>query len=70
MKFVVCINNEGYKASLEKGKIYQVLEEKASVKAGLIRIIDESEEDYLYSEDMFVSIKVPKEVEKALIKSA
>ncbi len=56
-KFVLCIENKGYPASLEKWKVYPVLKEE-EVK-GYIRIIDESGEDYLYLKELFVSIEVP-----------
>lgn len=67
MKFVVCINNSDYEASLELGKIYQVKSDSNASKNNLIRIVDESGEGYLYSKDMFVSIKVPKKVEDVLL---
>lgn len=66
IKFVLCINNKGYKASLEKGKVYQLLQDKNSLIDDLIKIIDESGEDYLYSKDMFVPVEVPEIAIKAL----
>jgi hypothetical protein len=65
--FVICINNEGYQASLEKGKVYQIKEDKLAEKRDFVRIIDESEEDYLYPKELFVTINLPKEAEKALV---
>jgi hypothetical protein len=56
-KFVLCIENSDYQSSLEKWKIYPVIETRE--KKGFIRIIDESGEDYLYPEDFFVTIKIP-----------
>lgn len=67
MKFSVCINNQGYEASLEKGKIYQVRDDPKASGKNLIRVIDESGEGYLYSKDMFIPIKVPKKVEEVLL---
>ncbi len=67
MKFAVCINNIEYEASLEKGKIYQMIEDNTLLNKNLVRIIDESGEDYLYSSDMFEEIKVPKKIEEALL---
>jgi hypothetical protein len=49
---VVCVNNEGYRASLEKRKIYIALRDAGAEKHGLLRIVDESGEDYLYSKDL------------------
>ena len=62
-KFVVCIQNEGYPASLERHKIYRVLPDPDAEKHGDLRIVDESGEDYLYPADWFVPIRVPEEVE-------
>ena len=65
--FVVCIKNEGYPASLELRKIYEVLPGDSSAAEGkLIRVIDESGEDYLYPVDYFVPIELPQAVEEAL----
>ena len=63
--FVLCIDNEGYPASLEPRKVYQAVSDPASEKHGLLRVIDESGEDYLYPARLFVPIKVPQEAERA-----
>jgi hypothetical protein len=69
-EFVVCLNNEGYAASLERHKIYRVLPDSEAEKDGDIRIIDESGEDYLYPKDWFVMISVPDAVEASLLRTA
>ena len=56
-QFVVCINNEGYPASLELRKIYSLVADKTAGKSGLIRVVDESGEDYLYPAEYFIAIK-------------
>ncbi|MGB3299383.1 MAG: hypothetical protein WBA76_14025 [Phormidesmis sp.] len=66
-QFAVCLNNEGYAASLEVGKIYRVIDDKEAIEMGLIRIIDESGEDYAFSASRFYPISVPKPVEDVLI---
>ena len=63
-RFVVCIKNEGYPASLELRKIYQVIPDARAVEHEYIRIIDESGEDYLYPVDYFVPIELPQDVEE------
>jgi hypothetical protein len=68
--FVVCVDNSGYPASLELRKIYQRLRDPASAASGLIRVVDESGEDYLYPASMFVPISVPKAVEKVVVGAA
>ena len=66
-QFAVCIDNEGYKASLELGKLYRLLPDKEAQAHGLVRIVDESGEDYAYSANRFHSMKVPTEIERALL---
>jgi hypothetical protein len=50
---VVCVDNDGYSASLARGKLYVKLPDRAAAKHELARIIDESGEDYLYPEALF-----------------
>ena len=69
-KFVVCIDNTDYLASLELHKIYRVLPDDDAAADGDLRVIDESGEDYLYSADRFVPISVPEAVQKSLLKVA
>ncbi len=64
-KFVVCIQNKDYPASLETRKIYQVIPDANAAKHQMIRVIDESNEDYLYPSSYFVLIDLPKSVEEA-----
>ena len=65
-EYVVCVDNSGYAASLEKHKIYRVIDDTAACTAGDTRVIDESGEDYLYSSDRFIQISVSAELEAAL----
>ena len=67
MKFVICINNKGYEVSLERGKVYRVLKDEKAQEHKLIRVIDESGDDYLFPNEYFVPIKLPKEAEAALV---
>jgi hypothetical protein len=65
--FAVCLNNEGYKASLELGKLYRVIPDREAEANGLIRVIDESGEDYAFSLDRFHPVELPAAVERALL---
>jgi hypothetical protein len=69
-QFVVCVDNSGYEASLERNKIYLVLPDKDAEKDGDLRIVDESGEDYLFSADRFVAIDVPAAVKASLLKAS
>jgi hypothetical protein len=66
----VCIKNNGYEASLERGKVYRLIPDEEAVKRGYLRIVDESGDDYGYSADRFIPIDLPKPIEKALFKAA
>lgn len=57
--FVVCVNNGGYEVSLEPRKLYQILPDPEAAKHHQVRIIDESGEDYLYPEVLFVDAPLP-----------
>ncbi|HET6568788.1 MAG TPA: hypothetical protein VFG50_12550 [Rhodothermales bacterium] len=65
-KYAICINNDGYPASLERRKIYEVITDLEAASHGMLRIIDESGEDYLYSASHFVLTTLPESVERAL----
>jgi hypothetical protein len=65
-QFLVCINNRGYEASLERNKIYLAVRDEEADQAGDVRIVDESGEDYLYSRKRFVPIDVPATVKASI----
>jgi hypothetical protein len=66
-QLVVCIDNKGYEASLEKRKIYVTLPDAEAGKHGLLRIVDESADDYLYPKASFRPIALPQAVKKAVL---
>ena len=69
-QFVICINNKDYPASLIIRKFYEVLPDPIAERLGQLRIIDESGEDYLYPEQRFMMIDLPKEIEQCLAQVA
>ncbi len=69
-KFVICIENSGYPASLEKRKIYEVLPDSDAEKINHIRVIDESGEDYLYPASYFIDANLSKETQEAVARAA
>lgn len=60
-RFVVCVSNEGYEASLEPRKLYEVLPDSWAEEHGMLRVVDETGEDYLFEADRFVPIEVPEQ---------
>jgi hypothetical protein len=69
-QLVVCVKNDGYLASLEKRKIYVALRDTQADRHRLVRIIDESGDDYLYPKDLFRAIALPQAVKKAVLNAA
>lgn len=65
MHYVVCVSNKGYAASLDPLKLYRVLPDDDAAKHDLIRVIDESGEDYLYPRKYFRAIEVPQSIRRA-----
>lgn len=64
--YVICINNEGYEASLELRKLYAIVEDLVAASHGQLRVVDESGDDYLYPATLFVSIDLPRSVQEQL----
>ncbi len=66
-RFVVCIKNAGYPASLELHKIYRVLADADAARDGDVRVVDESGEDYLYPATWFAAVELPRRVKNSLL---
>ena len=56
---MICVDNRGYESSLERRKLYEVLTDRVAEKHHQIRVIDELDEDYLYSETFFAPVRLP-----------
>ena len=69
-QFVICIKNEDYPASLQLWKIYRVLPDEKGARHNMIRVIDESGEDYLFAASHFVPVKLPQAVKSAILATA
>lgn len=69
-RYVVCIENDGYLASLERRKHYEVVSDRRSESLGFVRVIDESGEDYLFPSTLFVRMSVPDAVRLAFVGSS
>jgi hypothetical protein len=65
--FVVCVNNEGYEASLELRKIYQAVPDPVAAKLRQVRVIDESGEDFLFPAAYFAPIELAPSVKRAVL---
>jgi len=64
--FAVCVNNKGYLASLEVGKLYRVIPDEEAERHGYLRVVDESGEDYAYSSERFFPLEIPTRLKRVL----
>ena len=68
MKFLVCVSREGFgdfsSADLTLGRLYAALEPEDA--KSMVRIIDDSGEDYLYPATLFETVEVSAAVAQRL----
>jgi hypothetical protein len=69
-RLVICLDNTGYEASLERRKIYVALPDARAHKLGQLRVIDESGEDYLYDKAGFREVSLPQSLRRAVLLAA
>jgi hypothetical protein len=69
-KFVICVKNDDYPASLEVRKVYCCIPDADADRHGQVRVVDESGEDYLYPQEYFVPVELPADVERTISGSA
>ena len=65
-QFAVCVDNTDYEASLIVRKIYEILPDEPAAKDDLLRVVDESGQDYLFHRSQFILVEFPAEVEQVL----
>ncbi|MBU1191272.1 MAG: hypothetical protein KKA36_05590 [Gammaproteobacteria bacterium] len=70
LRFAICIRNDDYQASLELRKVYPVLNDADAARHHMLRVIDESGEDYLYPDDFFMLVELPEAVRRAVMRAA
>ncbi len=65
-EWVICVRSEGYPAALEPRKLYAAIPDAQAAAEGLIRVIDESGEDYLYPRKYFRAVSLDDSTRRAL----
>jgi len=63
---MLCVKNKNHPASLEIRKVYKTVPDPSAAAHRLVRVIDESGEDYLYPKDYFVPLNLPSTVKRKL----
>ena len=66
MNLLICVDNTGLEASLEARKIYRRLDDPRGGAIGMVRVIDQSGEDYPYPASLFQAIRVGARSERRL----
>lgn len=67
--YLLCVQATGYEVSLEARKVYRRIADPEAEARDLVRVVDESGEDYLYPAELFVPIRVPEDAERAFAAS-
>ena len=68
--YLLCVDNRGYPASLELRKVYRRLRDAKGEALELVRIVDESGEDYLFPSRCFVPVEVPAKARRVFVTPA
>ena len=66
-QFALCLENQGNEASLILGKVYRILPDARAAKDDLVRIVDESGEDYLFHKSQFAFVDFPQAVRRRIL---
>jgi len=69
-QFLLCVKNDAYPASLEVRKVYRAISDPEAVARGFVRVIDESGEDYLYPQELFLPLELPKAAIDAFVEAS
>lgn len=67
---MICLDNSGYEVSLERHKIYVAISDAEAARHGIIRVLDESGDDYLYPEERFIEAKLRQATRRAVMQAA
>lgn len=68
--YALCVENRGYSAALIVRKVYQVIPDATAEESDLLRVVDESGEDYLYPARYFVPLELPRGARRAFTRKS
>ena len=69
-RYALCVKNRGYVAALEVRKVYRLIPDRVAEGRGLVRVVDESGQDYLYPAGFFLLIELPRSAMKVFSKKS
>jgi hypothetical protein len=68
--FVLCINNDDYPIDLTVHKVYRVIVDEKAEQHGWIRVVDNTDEDYLYPSTMFLPLELSEQAQQTFVAHA
>ena len=69
-RYLICVNNDAYLVSLELRKVYEALPDETALALGLVRVVDETGEDYLFPQELFVPIELPPAAQRVFARAS
>ena len=66
-RFALCLDNAGNEASLIFGKVYRIVPDARAAKDNLLRVVDESGEDYRFAKDQFAFVNLPQAAKRRIL---
>lgn len=66
-QFALCLQNSGNEASLVLGKVYRIVPDARAAREDLVRVIDESGDDYLFARAQFALVDFPQGVRRKIL---
>ncbi len=69
-RYFLCVDNRGNEVSLQVRRVYRGLPDPDAESHGMVRIVDESGEDFLFPAALFVSVEIPAAAEKAFARTS
>ena len=63
-KYVMCMDNAGVQVSLTRRRVYKNIASEQEAQGGWVRVVDDTEEDYLFPATRFVPVQIPEEAEQ------
>ena len=64
-KYVMCINNKNYPLDLTVHKVYKVIPDASAERRKMVRIVDDSGEDYWHDIHRFVAVELSAEAQQS-----
>jgi hypothetical protein len=66
MAYFLCLERGSYRIDLQVGKVYRTAKRLTNDPSDMVRLIDDSGEDYLYPSDWFVPVELPPRARRKL----